>query len=229
MTQSTKQSAVITLLKRERAVTMRTMRDRLGISHMTAFRALRRYGYLTSYNFNSGYYALHDIPVFDRYGLWSYGEARFSRYGTLADTVVELAERSPKGATIEELQKRLGTRIHNQVSALCRDGRLGRSVTGGHALYLSADSQRRAIQEAARQRKVEGAAPAYGIEREGNLEVPPGLDMPTVLIVLVQMIRTPEVSAASLSRRLRNQNVPIKAAEIRSVMDFYSLGKKTAR
>ena len=40
------------------------------------------------------------------------------------------------------------------------------------------------------------------------------------------MIRTPQATAASLSRKLRAQGVAIRAADVRAVMEFFCLQKK---
>ncbi len=55
---------------------------------MTVFRILSEYGYHTSYNRNAAFYALRDVPQFDPAGLWAYRGIRFSRHGSLSDTIV---------------------------------------------------------------------------------------------------------------------------------------------
>ena len=125
MTKSGSTSAVIELLRERRVATMEAMRKRLDVCHMTVVRALREYGYFTSYNFNSAYYTLADVPVFNRHGLWSYEQVRFSRHGTLADTIVRAVERSSSGMTVRELESRLEVGVRNHLSRLFRAGRLG--------------------------------------------------------------------------------------------------------
>lgn len=226
---SAKQQAVIGLLKQERVAKLERIQRRLGVSHMTVFRALRAYGYLTSYNANSSYYTLRDIPVFDHNGLWWYEAIGFSRAGTLGATIVELVERSSGGVTRLELEGKLQTRVHNQLSLLCRAGRLGRFSWQGHSVYVSAEAGRRAGQErACRGAETERGASSDALA-EGEWRVPSGLEASAVMRLLVEMIRTPKASPASFSLRLQARGVAVRAEDVRRVAEFYSLEKKTGR
>jgi hypothetical protein len=226
---SAKQQAVIGLLKEERVAKLDRIQSRLGVSHMTVFRALRGYGYLTSYNFNSSYYTLHDIPVFDQDGLWWYEGIGFSRAGTLGATIVELVERSSEGVRRLELEGKLHTRVHNQLSLLCRAGRLDRFSWQGQSVYVSAEARRRARQErACRGADTERGASSDALP-EGEWRVPSGLEASAVMRLLVELIRTPKASPASLSRRLQARGVAVRAEDVRRVVEFYSLEKKTGR
>ncbi len=60
---------------------------------MTAWRLLSQHGYFTSYNDNAHHYTLVGIPQFDEHGLWSHGAARFSQWGALTTTLVQLVPR----------------------------------------------------------------------------------------------------------------------------------------
>ena len=91
---ATAEARVIALVQEERALEMRTICAGAACCRMTVFRGLKRYGYFTSYNCNSSYYTLHDIPEFDGRGLWQYGPARFSRHGTIAETVLAWVQES---------------------------------------------------------------------------------------------------------------------------------------
>ena len=46
---------------------------------------------------------------------------------------------------------------------------------------------------------------------------------------LVQMIATPKASPASLAKKLQAQGLVIQAEQVRRVLEFYALEKKTAR
>jgi len=226
MTHSAEELSAVTLLKRERVATMNAIRQKLGVSHMTVFRALRNYGYLTSYNFNARYYTLADIPSFDQYGLWTYGEVRFSRYGTVDQTIVQLVQHSAGGFTITELQHRLGTHVHNQVSQLFQAKRLTRLTIGRCSFYMSVEPKQQTNQEKVRREQSVKPVLRPKHREKGRLGIPEGLDISVVLEMLVEMIRAPELSEASLSRRLQGRGVAIKAGQVREVMGYYSLKKK---
>ena len=71
---------------------MRHLQRQFQVCHMTVFRALKKYGYHTSYNHNAGYYTLAGLPQFDDRGLWAYRDVRFSRWGTLPESLVALVQ-----------------------------------------------------------------------------------------------------------------------------------------
>ena len=94
------------------------MCDHLKISHMTVVRALKKFGYYSSYNKNSSFYTLRDTPDFDSYGLWAYNDIRFSRNFTLDKTIVSIVDDSESGFTAEELERLLKTNVKNLLSRL---------------------------------------------------------------------------------------------------------------
>ena len=90
-------------MKKRKVATMKAMRHQFQLSHMTVFRILKEYGYYTSYNYNASYYTLQDVPQFDPLGLWAYRDIRFSRYGTLNETIVAAVEKATAGMTVREV------------------------------------------------------------------------------------------------------------------------------
>ena len=130
MTSVQAESKVINLLRELMVATIDVLCNKLSKSRMTVLRALKSYGYFSSFNFNSSYFTLKDIPDFDKDGLWFHGPVGFSRYGTLTQTIKAIIEHSEKGYTVVELQKLLGTKVHNQLSLLCRKGLLSRFYLG---------------------------------------------------------------------------------------------------
>jgi hypothetical protein len=128
---------LIAWMKRRQVATMKALRHQFQISHMTVFRILREYGYHTSYNRNAAFYALRDVPQFDASGFWAYRGIRFSRHGSLSDTIVALIENAAAGQMVHELEERLQTKVANLLCRLVRDGRLTqRSLEGRLVVYL---------------------------------------------------------------------------------------------
>jgi hypothetical protein len=188
---------------------------------MTVLRALKSYGYFSSFNFNSSYFTLNDTPDFDKDGLWFHGQIGFSRYGSLTQSIKAIVEHSEKGLTVVELQKLLGTKVHNQLSLLCRKKMLTRFYLGRNCVYTSLEAKLQASQEAQRKRPIKKP------EAITTIQVPPGLEALTVIRLLVEMIHKPDATAASLSQRLQRQGFSITAEQVRGVIEFYSLVKKT--
>jgi hypothetical protein len=212
---------VVDYLQKKKAATMGKLRDQFGISHMTVVRALKKYGYWTSFNHNAAYYALRDVPRFDEWGLWFYRDVGFSKYGTLLQTVVGLVEASTAGLTAQELQERLQTHAANLVARLVGEGRLGReALAGRRVVYVARGAKLGRRQYGRRQAMVREAAAAR------PSELPPGCSVTDVIEVLRQMIVTPQAGPEQLARTLQRRGVRVTAGEIRRVIDYCRLGKK---
>ena len=219
-----KESGVVRRLRRERIGTMRILCEELAVSHMTVFRALRKYGYHTSVNHNASYYTLHDIPRFDEDGLWMYRKVCFSEHGSLSKTLVHLAEKSPAGLTVAELEQRVKTKVGNLLSRLCQQQQLSRCFAGHEAVYLAVDKERQQRQE--RERQESHAPRASSSVDAGQARFPPRYDVITVLEILMQIIKTPGAEAAELAKALRVRGVKITAVKVQRVLDFYGMKKK---
>ncbi|MBK8977641.1 MAG: ISAzo13 family transposase [Planctomycetes bacterium] len=118
---------------------------------MTVLRKLREIPYLASYSHRGAYYTLRSVAQFDARGLWSHGAVRFSKFGTLIDTVAELVIRSNSGQLVSELVAELQVEVKQPLLNLVRAGRLAREEFGGLYLYTAPDAKRRRQQRLARQ------------------------------------------------------------------------------
>ncbi len=132
------------LLQRRTIATMEELKEVLGSSvDMTIFRKLRELSYLTSYSHRGQYYALEDTAHFDARGLWVYRGVRFSRFGSLVDTLEAFVARAPRGALGSELAAQLGVEVTQPLLGLTRAGRVVREDLAGRYLYCSVDRGRR--------------------------------------------------------------------------------------
>jgi len=224
-----KETQIVQVVKQQRVVTSTDLMNQVGVSQRTVRRALIKYGYYVSVNANAAYLTLRDIPRFDASGLWCHDQICFSRHGTLASTIAALVHQSPTGQTVGQLADRLHTHVHNQLSTLLRTHQLSRVYVGRHALYLSADGKRQTQQLAQRSRESEPEQTTGSSAPRRGRQLPRGLNALSVIRLLIQMIETPKASVASLTKRLQAQGVTINAEQVRSVIEFYSLGKKTKR
>jgi hypothetical protein len=182
---------------------------------------LKKVGYYTSYNRNAGYYTLADVPQFDDWGLWAYRDVRFSRVGTLLETLVALATQAPAGLTVGELEERLQTPVANLLSRLVQHGRLQRQILRGRqVVYLSPDAEHGRRQGEQRQQDLRAVAArtATGL--------PAGCPAPLVIDVLRQMILTPDDGPEQWARQLQAQGRQVTAGQVRQVQDHYALEKK---
>jgi hypothetical protein len=219
---TTTEMAVVDELRKIKVGETGVLAEGMGVTRRTILRGLRKYGYYSSFNFNSRYVTLRDTPKFARDGLWFWEEVGFSKHGTLEQTVAELVRGSSKGRTVCELEERLGTQVHNQLSKLVRGGEIDRFYVGHQAVYISREEEQGKQQRTGRTGQVE--EPAWGEDRIRRL--PEGLDVGTVVPVLLEMINRPDASIASVSRKLQAQGIRINADQIRLIITFYDLKKK---
>jgi hypothetical protein len=214
---------IVQLLRQECVAQWHALAQQLDCSTKTVQRALAQVGYYNSLNYNATFVTLQDVPRFDPHGLWTYQDVHFSQHGNLPQTLRQLIERAPAGYTVEELEGLVGTRVHNHVSRLLREGTLARCFQGRSVVYLAADPRRRARQEAVRCQTEPPAAPAIP-----PTDLPPGLDALTVIAVLVRLLEAPEASAAAVARTLQARGRSVRAEQVRQIIAFYGL-KKTTR
>jgi len=200
---------------------MKQIRHQFHISHMTVVRALKKFGYYASYNYNAAYYVLRDLPEFDDWGLWAYRDIRFSRYRTLPATIVAVVEKAPAGLTLPELEQRLQTKAGNVVSRLVSHGRVkGERLAGRHVVYLASDPEVGTQQIERRQRQMQAeAAP-------GATKLPSRCSPLDVIEVLRAMIQTSEDDPDRLARRLQAGGIRITAGQVRRVLEHYGVEKK---
>ena len=189
-------------------------------SRMTVFRRLSPVGYLSSYSHGGRYYTLRDLPPFDADGLWQHRGVLFSRDGTLTRTLVRLVEEADAGQFHRELQLRVSLRVHNTLSALVADHRLGRAQVTVEYLYTSAAAPRAAAQFARRLQL--GPAPA----------IAPGGELTPLLVieVLVEVIHgaVVQLDSAQVAARLAARGVPVTTAQVEEICRRHGVGKKTA-
>jgi hypothetical protein len=111
-----------------------------GRSPRTVMRYLKRVGYHSSYNDKGCYYTLDGIPEFDADGLWGSRGARFSRSGTLRETVRSLVQASGTGMTAAELAEKLQVPLASRLPEYVRAGEIERREYRGTVVYVSREA-----------------------------------------------------------------------------------------
>lgn len=223
---SPNEAQIVALLERVRVMELVKLAEQLDVSTKTVQRALSKAGYVTSLNFNGTFVTLQKVPEFDDNGLWSFQQVHFSRHGSLQNTLAQLIDNAVAGYTLRELEDRVGTRVHNHLSQLIRQGRVNRFLLGKHAVYLSARPRQARTQEVCRRAAQPPSTPQAAPDTIRML--PAGLDALTVIQVLVRLLQTPQASVASVARLLQAAHTKVRAEDIRQILDFYGL-KKTTR
>jgi hypothetical protein len=186
----------------------------------SVMRRLKSVGYFSSYTHAGSYYTLRDIPRFDRFGLWHYGNVGFCRAGTLKAAVKELVDKSDAGRTHQELQALLRVQAFNALRDQVIASRISRkALDKREGLYLSADASRATKQWARRQAQKERTAALHG-----------PLTAVMTVEVLVEVLRSSRprvlVTSEQVVRRLHHQGITVPLAHVQWVFDRYDLGKK---
>ncbi len=164
-TQMYRSDALIALFRRRRIATMKELKAALGTDvDVTVFRKLREIDYLSSYSHRGMFYALMASAEFDERGLWTYRDVRFSRFGSLIDTVEQFVSRAERGFFAAELAGELKVQTKEPLLTLVQARRLTRVEMSGQYLYCAADPSKRKDQ--VRQRSVVGTAEALPFTRD---------------------------------------------------------------
>lgn len=193
-----------------------------GASRTTTFRYLKQVKYVRSYNHNGCYYTNRESIVFDRLGLYSYGDICFSRDRKLDKTVLRLVCESEAGVTQRELQDILQVRVQVLLLEEIRHKTIYREKVRGFYLYLHNDPIIRASQLKVRHSRITDGV-------SSDREDPQQIDYNVVIKVLLVLIRQSGSRPAEVVRALRGYVPPITMEQVVNVFNRYSLdeiGKK---
>lgn len=126
------------LFQKQKVATLLELKAALDTQvSMTVYRKLQELPYLKSYSDRGKYYTLQDIAAFDARGLWVYQTIRFSRYGTLIDTLQRFIDTSDSGYFEADLEEALGVTVRVPLLKLWKDQRIEREEVSGRNLYHS--------------------------------------------------------------------------------------------
>lgn len=209
------EETVLQPFHQHKVLRMEQILELCGCSAMTARRALNAHGYLTSYNFNAGYYTLAEVPDFDEHGLWVYRKARFSRHGTLLRTLRQLVSESPSGMSAEELEMLLKVNPRPRLTRLAHNSEVAREKLKGTFVYFSTDAVHHRDQLA--QRRAEQADALVRM----SLPAPD-----RIIAVLVERILRPEMDVEHLARRLSRRGLKMRPREIEAIFVHYKVTEK---
>jgi hypothetical protein len=147
------QDAVASLLRRwrrKKVITLLELKQGLQSSVRTIRRRLQEWGALASFNHNSRFYTLPELPQFDEHGLWFHRDIGFSSHGHLPQTIVALVLQSPGGLTAAELGQHLRLDPRSFLWQFHQHPSLQREKYQGHYVYFAADPASAARQKAVR-------------------------------------------------------------------------------
>jgi len=206
--------ATLQTFRQNRVMRIVQIADLLSCSIPTVRGRLKKWRTFTSYNRNSSYYTLPDVPRFDIHGLWKYQGVFFSRAGNLSRTILHLVEESDRGLDARELGELLGLVPRSFMSHL-------RRIPG----MVREKAQRRFVYYCADQKNYQRQKQGRGEEGERSLQQLP-TDIEAIQI-LVDWIKHPGSSCEECARRLGRAGVRIEAQLVRNLLVHHGIEKKT--
>lgn len=148
-------------------LTLEQVKQALGTPvKMTALRKLRALGYHSSYSHAGKYYTLAPFPRWDVHGLWVYKGIRFSRRGSLLETLAWLIDQSSDGRFSHEVQEVVQVRVQGALRTLYQRERVVRHQIGGQYLYVSVEGGTTQLER--RRAQVEAGQASPGSESSPN-------------------------------------------------------------
>ena len=122
---------------------------------MTVFRKLSMLGYISRYSHSGKYYSLKRIARYNKYGIWSYKSALFSKNGTLKKTIENLIGSSKKGYTAFELNSIVKVKVEDALLELIKTKIISRKKITGIYIYFTNASKLSKKQELTRIGKIQ--------------------------------------------------------------------------
>jgi hypothetical protein len=209
---SNERKQVLKKLRRQKVMTLDEIAAALVCSPRSVQRRFSKWRMIKSFNQNSKYYTLPEIPKFNEYGLWYYEGIGFSQHGNLKETLIYLVAQSKAGIVAGELENLLGLASNSPVVYQMRnDGLLKMEKAFGRVTLFSANHARFQFQLHERERI--GSTPLPGCEES--------------VLILVEMIKNPEISPAQISHRLNKSGHSVNETGIRKFLEYHGLVKKT--
>jgi len=209
------QVPLVQMFQAPRILTLDQLCERLRISRSTVIRRLQEHHYYSSYNFAGKFLTIEEVAEFDARGLWAWKGARFSRYGTLKNTVERFVKASERGLTHEELVASLSVRTHNVLLGLVKADRIQRQRLGPTFVYLSSERSARRKQ----------------IFQRGSFLKDLQKPVPTsrqVIATLLELIKDREVQRQEIVARCRRAGTTISRDLVDAIFETYDLDKKRA-
>ena len=129
---------LLTCLNDKIIMTIKELKSTLKTQcRMTVFRKLSMLGYISSYSHSGKYYSLKKIARYNKYGIWSYKSALFSKNRTLKKTIEFLIGCSTQGYTASELNSIVKVKVEDALLELVKSKIIIRKKISGIYIYFA--------------------------------------------------------------------------------------------
>jgi hypothetical protein len=204
-------------IQREKIITVLQLSRLLQSSVITARRYLKSWRAYTSYNQKGLHHTLPSIPDFDENGLWVFNSARFTRHGTLRNTIIHLLRHSKAGMGSDEIGKTVGLDPSSFMHHFRDIPGVKREKLGGRFIYFLDDLEIGTKQKEER------------MSRLLCLETPVSDADAVAVALLVQFIKHPGASVEELAAMLAGEGKRVKPMAVKEFLERHDLLKKKLR
>jgi len=207
-----KSNSLKKMFKKSKVLTLSQVSKTHDCSIRTVQRQFAEWAVLRSYNKNSRYYTLPEIPQFNVHGIWCYRDILFSKFGDLRQTVKHMILASEDGLSGNEIGDIVNLLPRSFMHHFREAEGIFREKHGGVYIYFSNDPTIYA-------RQVIKRVQADDVKRISDA---------IAIKILVGYIKHPELSEEELSSILRReQSVDIFPSMITYLLSLHDLLKKT--
>lgn len=218
MPKNTSLQKVIQYLREHKVEQASVLAQHFSCSKKTIFRALTQTGYLTSYNQNNSGLTLPDIPTFDKNGCWECRGFRFSKWGSLKQTIQQVVKNSEAGLVAGEIQQLLQhTNLYHHITRCVEEGLIVREKQWRYPLYFSTDAQERQKQLKARERMIQHQRPPLESTH---------LSAEKIIQVLVVALKHHATSTKKIMPLLESEGVRVGERGVKWIFEHYQIEKK---
>lgn len=214
MIQKKHETEALKKFRTQKVINLDKLVSLLKCSKRTIKRRLKCWGVCTSYNQNSSYYVLPDIPKFNQYGIWKYRKIFFSKYGNLKETFNSVIDQSVSGLDASEMSGILGLPAYTFLSHYKNDPNTEREKYNGLYIYFSKTPDIFKKQKREREEIILSKA---------AMDLPPAVEAVTIL---VEFIKHSQDNVDQLTHRVRRKGVKVSIAKIHSLLVYHNLLKK---
>lgn len=197
---------------RKKVLDIAEVKKILNVTGRTSvYEYLKELKYFSSYTHSCRYYTIEGIPIFDKSGLWHFGEIGFSKHGTLKETILNAIKESPSGKLCSELEKLQRVRARDALLDLVKANEITRDKQGGVYVYTDPNDAKEQI--ACR-------------NRTNNIKELAVLDIISVLVCVIQSVPGKIPNSIQVSMQLQKQGLNITPDAVKKVFEDYDLEKK---
>ena len=207
------ENETIRLFKQKKVMTVLELSKQLACSIPTVRKRLSLWRTYTSYNKNGRYYVLPSVPRFDEHGLWEYRGVRFSRFGTLKQTVIQLVAESDGGLSSSEIGILVGIDPRSFMLQFRDNPELRREKIQGAYIYFTNTAAEYRVQKKTR----EAAAAERALPLPSDSEA---------IAILVDMLKHPRTTVHESAERLKRKKLAVGEQAIRDLLDYHAITLK---